>query len=223
MSPQPTLHRTCGRPLLPRLRAGCTGIGLMAGVALMVACGPARADVPSLAAGSTAATADSEFTIDVDRVTVELPPPPGAGREWRGQGSAPPAWRTAGSRTMLWSRNGALPSALQLGMGVEQAVPAPPGSTAALGAPAQPRVLVGAALDTSATTQLTWRTPLQPSWSSEAQPARTMEFSLVLKPQDALANLRRGSLMKMELSGQTQLSLRPRGGGRIALQLTSKW
>jgi hypothetical protein len=56
----------------------------------------------------------------------------------------------------------------------------------------------------------------------ENEEPRVMELSLVLKPQDPLANLRRGSLMKLELGGQTQLALRPRGG-KVMLRLTSQW
>lgn len=125
---------------------------------------------------------------------------------------------TPGVRTMLWSGRGAW----RMGVGVEQAWPTPPGPFT--GPAPQPRVLLGASMDTGEHLALGWRAPLPAAQAREAlQPARTMEFSLVLKPSDRLAELRRGALMRLELSGQTQLSLRPRGGGRINLQLTSRW
>lgn len=123
-------------------------------------------------------------------------------------------------RAMLWSSHGAL----HLGLGVQQPMAAT-GSAAMAdgGRPLQaPRLLLGASLDTSGTTQLQWRTPLRTSLVSDAEEPRLMEVSLVLKPQDPLAHLRRGSLMKLELGGQTQLSLRPRGG-KVMLRLTSQW
>ena len=85
-------------------------------------------------------------------------------------------------------------------------------------------MVLGASLDTSSTTQLRWHTPVRPAASlvREAEEPRVMEVSLVLKPQDPLANLRRGSLMKLELGGQTQLAVRPRGG-KVMLRLTSQW
>jgi hypothetical protein len=125
-------------------------------------------------------------------------------------------------RSMLWAG----PGALQLGLGVQQnaslsRAPGPADS----GRPfTPPQMVVGASLDTSSTTQLRWHTPVRPAASlvREAEEPRVMEVSLVLKPQDPLANLRRGSLMKLELGGQTQLAVRPRGG-KVMLRLTSQW
>ena len=125
-------------------------------------------------------------------------------------------------RSMLWAGAGSL----QLGLGVQQSSsPLPSTMASEPGRPQQaPQLLLGASLDTSSTTQLRWHTPVRPAASlvREADEPRVMELSLVLKPQDPLANLRRGSLMKLELGGQTQLSLRPRGG-KVMLRLTSQW
>ena len=191
------------------------GTSIIAG---LLCCGAAMADVPSIAANALAAaspaSAGSELTVDVETVMVDLTPQ----RPTREQ-LAPNTQYGAGTRTMAWSRSGAM----QFGVGVEQ--PWPGSQTPTMpGLAPQPRVVLGASVDTSPNTQLRWRTPLPATLAREAaQQPQLVEFSLVLKPTDALANLRRGSLMKLELSGQTQLSLRPRGGGRMALTLTSKW
>lgn len=161
------------------------------------------------------------LSVDVNGVMVDVTPPRTA-RE----ASPGPSQYLAGTRTMLWSRNGAM----QFGVGVEQAGWQPASvataaavPTAATGRVQPARVVLGASVDTTATTQLRWQTPLPASPAHDATQAQVMEFALVLKPRDSLAALRRGTLMKLELSGQTQLALRPRGGGRMALTLTSKW
>jgi hypothetical protein len=129
---------------------------------------------------------------------------------------------TTAQRSMLWAG----PGSLQLGVGVQQNANLARGTIAVdSGRPFQaPQMVLGASLDTSSTTQLRWHAPVRPAASlvREAEEPRVMELSLVLKPQDPLANLRRGSLMKLELGGQTQLAVRPRGG-KVMLRLTSQW
>lgn len=144
---------------------------------------------------------------------------------WQSQPRAyDPTLRTGSTaqRSMLWAG----PGALQLGLGVQQNTDLGRSTMATdSGRPLQaPQMVLGASLDTSSTTQLRWHTPVRPAASlvREAEEPRVMELSLVLKPQDPLANLRRGSLMKLELGGQTQLALRPRGG-KVMLRLTSQW
>lgn len=144
---------------------------------------------------------------------------------WQSQPRAyDPTLRTGSTaqRSMLWAG----PGALQLGVGVQQNADLGRSTMASdSGRPLQaPQMVLGASLDTSSTTQLRWHTPMRPAASlvREAEEPRVMELSLVLKPQDPLANLRRGSLMKLELGGQTQLALRPRGG-KVMLRLTSQW
>lgn len=53
-------------------------------------------------------------------------------------------------------------------------------------------------------------------------PQRELRVSLALTARDPYADLRRGMLTRIELSGQTTVSLRPRGG-KVMLHLTSRW
>ena len=122
-------------------------------------------------------------------------------------------------QTMVWVAR----PALQLGLGVEQrwALPGAPGAAT----PAAPGagLLVGLRLDAGPRAHLTWQAPLgRPDTQyGEVQP-RQMRVALALLPQDPYADLRRGLLTKVELSGQTTLALRPRGG-RFGVLLTSHW
>ncbi|WP_395699176.1 hypothetical protein [Aquabacterium sp.] len=179
---------------------------LAAALALTAGANLARADEP-------AAPRDG-LSVDTDAVIVDVTPQ----RALREPATGGPTQYASGTRTMLWSRRGAV----QWGLGLEQPAAQAAGMLQPGLLPA-PRMLLGASLDTSASTQLQWRTPVPAGLARDGQePPRTMELSLVLKPSDSLAALRRGALMRLELSGQTQLSLRPRGG-RLGLLLTSKW
>ena len=182
-----------------------------------LACGgaTARADIGDEA--DTASRTASLVRAEVD--TIQADP------AWQASGRTyDPSLRSSATaqRSMLWAG----PGSLQLGLGVQQ------GSSLGRGAAAidagrslqAPQMVVGASLDTSSTTQLRWHTPVRPAASlvRENEEPRVMELSLVLKPQDPLANLRRGSLMKLALGGQTHRALRPRGG-KVMLRLTSQW
>ena len=122
-------------------------------------------------------------------------------------------------QTMVWVAR----PALQLGLGVEQrwALPGAPGAAT----PAAPGagLLVGLRLDAGPRAHLTWQAPLgRPDTQyGDVQP-RQIRVALVLLPQDPYADLWRGLLTKVELSGQTTLALRPRGG-RFGVLLTSHW
>ena len=111
-------------------------------------------------------------------------------------------------QTMVWVAR----PALQLGLGVEQRWALPSAG-----------LLVGRRLDAGPRAHLTWQAPLgRPDTQyGEVQP-RQMRVALALLPQDPYADLRRGLLTKVELSGQTTLALRPRGG-RFGVLLTSHW
>jgi hypothetical protein len=183
----------------------------------------------ALACGGAAARADvgedaetTSRSAPLVRAEVDTIP---ADPAWQSPGRAhDPSVRSSGTaqRSMLWAG----PGSLQLGVGVQQGNSLGRSAMAIdAGRPLQvPQMVVGASLDTSSTTQLRWHTPVRPAASlvRENEEPRVMELSLVLKPQDPLANLRRGSLMKLELGGQTQLALRPRGG-KVMLRLTSQW
>ncbi len=71
--------------------------------------------------------------------------------------------------------------------------------------------------------QLRWQAPLaSPALPGLDSTPRQMRVSLALTASDPYADLRRGMLTRVELSGQTTLSLRPRGG-KVMLHLTSRW
>ncbi len=156
---------------------------------------------------------------------------PAAALAWRISHSALPAPVSAGSgglpgagstrvvQTMIWTAR----PALQLGLGIEKRwTPPSVAGTLAPGA-ANAGLLVGLRLDAGPRANLTVAAPL---WRHEASDGdiqtRHMRVALALTPQDPYADLRRGLLTKIELSGQTTLALRPRGR-RIGLLLTSHW
>ena len=125
-------------------------------------------------------------------------------------------------QTMVW----VVRPALQLGLGVEQrwAMPGAPGAPGAATPGARDAgLLVGLRLDAGPRVHLTWRAPLwrPDAQNGEVQP-RQMRVALALLPQDPYADLRRGLLTQVELSGQTTLALRPRGG-RFGVLLSSHW
>ena len=122
-------------------------------------------------------------------------------------------------QTMAWWDR----PAVQWGLGVEQrwTLPGTPGS--ATPGMTDAGLLVGLRLDAGPRAHLTWQAPLgrADTQYGEVQP-RQMRVALSLLPQDPYADLRRGLLTKVELSGQTTLALRPRGG-RLGVLLTSHW
>ncbi len=143
-------------------------------------------------------------------------------------------------QTMLWARPQRL--GLAVGLGVEERLRYH-GQTGwhhnagMLGESRHTGLLVGLAVDASPRTQLTWQTPLltpnnypQPpagltSGSGfddtlSGQQGRQMRMGLVFNTKKPYSDLRRG--VRFELSGQTTLSVRPRGG-RVGLSLQSQW
>lgn len=132
------------------------------------------------------------------------------------------------TQTMVWHRRGAV----GFGVGVEQRSAYAADSRFAYGGDArlgyaagpglQPRgdaLLVGVSLATSEHTRLSWQTAADNGTPLAHRPLRV---SLSFQRTDALKELRRGSLLRMELSGQTTLALRARGG-RLGVALTSRW
>lgn len=126
---------------------------------------------------------------------------------------------TVATQTVLWAGQ----SRLWWGLGVQQRVPsllpALPGSLANGDA----GLLVGLGLDAGSSTRLTWQTPLVRADGIDLRGLpRQLRVGLVFTLRDPYADLRRGMLTKIELSGQTAVALRSRGG-RLGLTLTSQW
>ena len=68
-----------------------------------------------------------------------------------------------------------------------------------------------------------WPAPLgSPAFAIDPSRRQQLGIDLALHPSDGLADLRRGSLLKIELNATTQLSLRPRGG-RLGLRLSTRF
>ena len=116
-------------------------------------------------------------------------------------------------QTMVWVAR----PALQLGLGVEQrwALPGAPGAAT----PSAPDagllvgLLVGPRSAAGSHVHLTWQAPLgRPDSPYGEVQARQVRVASAPLPQEPYADLRRGLLTKVELSGQTTLALRPRGG-----------
>ncbi len=126
----------------------------------------------------------------------------------------------AATQMMLWTGG----ARVQVGLAIEQALPTPAQQRMAGGvAPGELGMLVGVGITASERVQLTWHTPLsQPGPFMAASPQRQMRLGLAVSLRDPYADLRRGLLIRVEFSGQTALSLRPRGG-RLGLLLTSQW
>ena len=141
-----------------------------------------------------------------------------------------PAAQSSGAvtQTMLWARR----ERLGLGFGVEQRW-APVASLAnPFPAPAATRdagMLVGLSWATGESSQVTWATPLLPprsagmAWAgAEKWPEREMRLGLDFRKRDPYAELRRGALMKFEVSRDTTVSVKPRHG-RLSFTLASRW
>ncbi|HSI56092.1 MAG TPA: hypothetical protein VLA16_00960 [Ideonella sp.] len=94
--------------------------------------------------------------------------------------------------------------------------------------PASPSLLVGVALSTGPRSRLVLDTPLpyrsSPAGNSLNPTAggREVRLGLVIKPADPLQTLRAGQLFKVELSGRSQVALKPRSGG-VALSYSGKF
>ena len=147
-------------------------------------------------------------------------------------GAAVPPGGLAASQavqTMLWAGR----PALRVGLGLELtatglgagAVPQGQRSVGIMtGSPAaSSAMLLAVGMPAGRLGQLSWQTPLsRPTLAGRDTEPRQMRFSLTLVAVDPYADLRRGMLTKLELSSQTALALRPRGG-KLLVQLTSRW
>jgi hypothetical protein len=133
-------------------------------------------------------------------------------------------WPAPATETMLWAGHG--PVAAGLGwLQAPQALDGNPLPAWARGAAAanEAALLVGLAVTPNDRTRLTWQTALTHA-SPDLNPAAasSMRLGLAFKVRDPLAELRRGALMELEFSAQTQLTLRP-SSGHLNLSLHSRW
>ena len=138
-----------------------------------------------------------------------------------------PAWlpaHQAGSarQTLLWAEHAR--SGLAVGLGVEQRQPIASGTAAQLGG-TQPQsgggLLIGASLATGPRSQLTVQTPLRLDEGLHSpDDQRPLRVGLAFNASRPLADFRRG--LQVELSGQTTLALKPRGG-RIGIGVQRVW
>ena len=134
-------------------------------------------------------------------------------------------------QTMVWADHSR--SGLGVGIGVEQRQAYGPVAAGLGGGGSQPQmeggVLVGASLATGPRSHLTVQTPLQSSGVSQLRSPladdpqfrqdeqRQVRIGLVFNSKKPLADLRKG--FQMELSGQSTLAVKPRGGKiRVAFQ-----
>ncbi|MCU7369701.1 hypothetical protein PEC18_02135 [Paucibacter sp. O1-1] len=128
---------------------------------------------------------------------------------------------TSARQTMVWMRPRA--GALGLGLGVEQRE----GLLSANGGVRQAGLLLGVSLATGQRSELVLQTPLlnasrtvpEPGLAS-ADEARQLRMGLVFDSRKPYEDLRRG--VRVELSGQTTVSFKPRGG-RIGVTVQSRW
>lgn len=124
------------------------------------------------------------------------------------------------TQSMVWARRGSL----GLGLGVAQPWQspsrlqgaAPDDAGGPLGAPDDRRLVLGLALYTGASSRLVWQAQMTGETTT-----RLPGPALVLKRADPVRALARGAL-RMELSRNTTLTLRPRGR-RISVALSSQW
>ncbi|WAC70919.1 hypothetical protein OU995_15005 [Roseateles sp. SL47] len=133
-------------------------------------------------------------------------------------------------QTMVWGQPFAS-NGLRVGLGVEQRGPAIGGGLyqnpyrgRRAGAAGDSGVLLGVAMPMTARSHVFVQTPLvegEPaayedlSLNGRESQGRQVRVGLVFSSRKAYADLRKG--LRMELSGQSSLAVRPRGGGKVAL------
>lgn len=144
--------------------------------------------------------------------------------------SVPQAAALSGAvRNTVWARRGAA----AVGVGVESAMGSVSGllSAGASGERANlvsPNLLVGVAVNTGPRSSLVLDTPLAyrntaaDTSLNPTEAGREVRLGLVIKPADPLRNLRAGQLFKLELSGKSQLALKPRSGG-VAVSYSNRF
>ena len=200
---------------------------------------------PLLLMGSgTARFANARFAVDVGDIgdvdtlqpaAADLYSPPFVLGWWRVSRATLPALAVSSLGVLLAIRLERVVQTMarvaspapQLDLGLEQrwALPGAPGAAT----PSAPDagllvgLLVGPRSAAGSRVHLTWQAPLgRPGSPYGEVQARQVRVASAPLPQEPYADLRRGLLTKVELSGQTALALRPRGG-RFGALLTSHW
>lgn len=161
-----------------------------------------------------------------EQVLDMAPPPSERGPVPVADAQAASAVRGTVERSMLWAARGRW----AVGLGVQQpslsvSPAAGPDAQANTLGRRDEAVVLGLALATSASTRLTVQAPwpVRDLMGGDIAPeVRQARIGLSFQVADPYRELRRGSLMKVELASQTSLSLRPRKG-RLALTLTRRW
>jgi hypothetical protein len=179
-------------------------------------------------AAATLACADDEEDAPAEppKLALSLTQTPVVGA-FTGQapGAGAPAFQSA-TQTMAWARR----DRLAFGLGIEQRWPT---SAEVQGFGPRPAardatVLVGLAVDTGPNAQLSWQRQLHsiaspnPADPNAMQNPGEVRLALTMRKRDALRDIRRGTLMKMELSSGSALAIRPKHG-RLAITYTSQW
>lgn len=133
-------------------------------------------------------------------------------------------------QTMVWGQPFAS-NGLRVGLGVEQRGPAIGGGLYQnpyrgwrAGAAGDSGVLLGVAMPMTARSHVFLETPLVEgeraayqdlNLSGQEPQGRQVRVGMVFNTRKAYADLRKG--LRMELSGQSSLSVKPRGGGKVAV------
>lgn len=179
--------------------------------------GPSEADAPIQRAAHSgvadAAAAESPgLTFELTRQQTTLPL---IGRSAAGPDLA--------AQTMLWAGRGAF----AVGLGVEQRWRRPLNGADGEALPGEGDLMLGLAVSPTNRTRFSLQWPSPPeaprtAGSLIAPSARQVRLALTFKRSDPYATLRSGALTKLEISSQTALALRARGG-RVGVALTSRW
>lgn len=124
------------------------------------------------------------------------------------------------TQTFLWSRR----QSLLVGVGLEQA--AVPESPFALASGVSDRrgagnLIVGVGVATSPASRVTWELPINPSVRG-GDSLSAARIGLAFQHRSNAAEFRSATQLKLELSKQTNIALRPRAG-RVAVTLHSSW
>ena len=198
-------------------------------ISVMLALQPAsvRGEQSAAERAQTSIVADSASSATTTVVTQDLAAAPlvtgnnAIGRSVVGPASLAPQ----ASQTMMWAQR----DRWAVGVGVEQrgAVNV---STYQPATVSRRGLLVGLSLATSERSKLVFHLPVanknmrleNDEAAMNGLPVQRLRMGLEFRPKDRFTDLRRNVLMKVELSSQTTVSLKPRGN-RLGIALNSNW